>query len=417
MSIFPLRPLEDVCTSINSGGTPSRREPRYWNGGTIPWIKTGELNDWKVIQIEEHITQEGLNESSAKLYDPGTILIAMYGDGRTITTMGIVARRSATNQACCALVADPSLCDQLYLFYALKERRRGLLNLVVAGAQRNLSVGIVKRFPVPIPPLETQRRIAAILGAYDDLIEVNHRRVAVQEEMARGLFDEWFVRFRFPGHESVAMQDTPEGFFPEDWRLSTLGKEFSVVLGGTPARKVPSYWGGNVPWLNSGKANELRIISPSEYITSEGLRRSSAKMMPKGATVIAITGATLGQLSILTRPMCGNQSLVGVWDEGGRRNEYVYRFIQANINKMIAHASGGAQQHINKEIVERFGFYEPPSDLMDKFLRIVDPVGCLIDQLLASNAKLAASRDLLIPRLISGQLSLEAAERELENVG
>lgn len=160
-------PLAELCTAITSGGTPSRKEPGFWNGGTIPWIKTGELSDWKVTRIGEYITPLGLEKSAAKIFPSGTILMAMYGDGRTITTLGLVDEPSATNQACCAFLVDPDKCDNLYLFYALKHHRHELLKLVVAGAQRNLSTGIIKRFPVPVRPIEEQRRIAVTLSAYE----------------------------------------------------------------------------------------------------------------------------------------------------------------------------------------------------------------------------------------------------------
>jgi type I restriction enzyme S subunit len=207
---------------LTSGGTPSREEDRYWSNGTIPWFKTGELKDGWLEDSQEKITEEGLNNSSAKLFPPNTVLMAMYGDGRTITSLGILRNPAATNQACCAMIADPEECDFRFLFYKLKNIRSALLKLVVAGAQRNLSAGIIKNFEVEIPTLRHQSAIAEILAAYDDLIENNRRRIALLEEAARMLYREWFVYFRFPGHEHVKIVDG----LPEGWRITGVEEAY-----------------------------------------------------------------------------------------------------------------------------------------------------------------------------------------------
>lgn len=145
--------IESLCLKVTTGGTPSRGEPRYWENGTVPWFKTGELKDWYVDEPEERITEHGLFNSAAKVFPPNTVLMALYGDGRTITSLGLLRGEATTNQACCAMIVDPARCNFLYLFYALKYHRRELLKLVVAGAQRNLSNGIVRGFKVLYRPL------------------------------------------------------------------------------------------------------------------------------------------------------------------------------------------------------------------------------------------------------------------------
>ena len=113
-------PIESLCRNVTSGGTPSRVNSRYWEDGSIPWFKTAELKDWYVEDAEEKISEEGLANSAAKIFPADTVLMAMYGDGRTITSLGILRNEAATNQACCALISDPAKCHFLYLFYALK---------------------------------------------------------------------------------------------------------------------------------------------------------------------------------------------------------------------------------------------------------------------------------------------------------
>ena len=136
---WQLRSVESVCTRVTTGGTPSRRKQEFFENGTIPWFKTGELKDQLLFDSEEHITIEALESSSAKVFPANTVLMAMYGDDDTITTLGVLRRPAATNQACCAMMPDPDICDWRYFFYALMHTRADLLRVVVGDAQRNLS--------------------------------------------------------------------------------------------------------------------------------------------------------------------------------------------------------------------------------------------------------------------------------------
>jgi type I restriction enzyme S subunit len=259
-----------------------------------------------------------------------------------------------------------------------------------------------EREPLTLPPLATQRRIAKILSAYDELIENNQRRIRILEEMARALYREWFVRFRFPGHQGVPIESSRDGDIPAGWEVKRIGEHFKTVLGGTPSRAKPEYWeNGTVPWINSGKVNELRITEPSELITDLALERSAAKLMPKGTTVLAITGATLGQVSYLEIETTANQSVVGIVDPSGLLCEWVFLTMCDRIEGIIKHASGGAQQHINKEIVSEVWVSIPSTPVARQFQAIVRPMFELIALLLQAT-NLRRTRDLLLPRLLSG---------------
>jgi type I restriction enzyme S subunit len=194
---------------------------------------------------------------------------------------------------------------------------------------------------------------------------------------------------------------------PIGWRIEPIGRAFRTVLGGTPSRAETKYWKyGDIPWINSSKVNEVRIIDETEFITRLGLENSSAKLMPKRTTVIAITGATLGQVSLLEIEACANQSVVGVFDEEGRYPEYIFLAIKHNIEDIISRASGGAQQHINKEVINAYPIIIPPKTIVDNFNEFVRPIFDLVRALALKNSVLRQARDLLLPRLISGELDL-----------
>lgn len=266
----------------------------------------------------------------------------------------------------------------------------------------------IENLLVDFPSLDNQEKIIHILSNYDDLIENNNRRIKILEEMAQKIYKEWFVDFKFPGHETTTFKDSPLGKIPNDWEVKKIGKEYKTYLGGTPSRNEIKYWNGDIPWLNSGKTNELRITEASEYITKAGLEKSSTKLMPKFTTVLAITGATLGQVSMLGDEMCANQSVVGVYSNTNQ--EFVFYLLKDKIKKLIQNASGGAQQHINKDIVNEMEFILPTNNILNDFTNILKPINLEIFNLLHKNRVLKQTRDTLLPRLISGEINVENME-------
>ena len=149
--------IEEI-TSVLSGGTPDRKENKYWEGGTINWVKTTELNNNIIIETEEKITNLGLENSSAKIIPPQSILIAMYGQGKTRGMTGYLEVSSATNQAC-ACILPSRYINQKYLWNYLILSYDKLRSMVKGGNQPNLNVIIIKKFPVLIPPYEPSRKI------------------------------------------------------------------------------------------------------------------------------------------------------------------------------------------------------------------------------------------------------------------
>ncbi len=277
-----------------------------------------------------------------------------------------------------------------------------LTGYVTGAAQPKLSQKNLRIVNVNMPSFADQIRITSILSAYDDLIENNRRRIQLLEQSARLLYKEWFVYLRFPGHEHTPITDG----VPEGWEWKLLGERFQIVLGGTPSRKKSEFWDGDVPWINSGEVNKMRILEATEFISEEGLAKSAAKLMPAGATVLAITGATLGQVSRLEIECSANQSVVGIFDTEGFQNEWLYLFLVHEIKKIINHATGGAQQHINKEIVNAVEYLEPPKLLLNAFRKEVKSVFSQIKTLNLQNLSLYQSRDLLLPRLMDGKVAM-----------
>jgi type I restriction enzyme S subunit len=312
---------------------------------------------------------------------------------------------------------DPKRLNPRFLYYALQPRLTLLKSLSTGAATKFLTLTILNQLTIELPEIKQQEYVVDVLSAYDDLIENNTRRIAILEEIAQSIYREWFISFRFPGNQEANFAESDADALPPGWNAKRVGDVFKVVLGGTPARANPEYWeGGSVPWINSGKVNELRITDESEFVTEAGLRHSAAKLMPVRTTVVAITGATLGQVSLLEIEASANQSVVGITDPTGLRAEFLYVFFTNTIKQIIQHASGGAQQHINKGIIEDVQFLDPAEPLVRRFKSIVEPMFDEVANLLRCNRLLRRTRDLLLPKLISGEIELPAAEAELEAV-
>lgn len=170
---------------ITSGGTPDRSKPEYW-GGDVPWVTTGEIQFNTITDTVEKITAAGLQNSSAKLFPPGTLLMAMYGQGKTRGQVAKLSIEAATNQACAAIQLQDKHDADFYFQY-LTSQYEQLRELGNAGTQKNLNGGIIKRLDVPVPPYGEQRRIAQILTTWDQAIATTEQLLSNSQRCCRDL--------------------------------------------------------------------------------------------------------------------------------------------------------------------------------------------------------------------------------------
>lgn len=178
----------------------------------------------------------------------------------------------------------------------------------------------------------------------------------------------------------------------------TLKELCQILLGGTPSRENKMYWNGDIPWINSGEINKDAILEATEYITQLGLNKSAAKLMPKNTVVLAITGATLGQVSILKISCCANQSVVGIVPSTGLPCEYLFPLIKYKISKLVSMQTGGAQQHINKDNIGSLKIFVPSKKDMDLFLNKTKPFFNEQERLLFENKLLISIKQQLLDK-------------------
>jgi type I restriction enzyme S subunit len=384
----------------------------------IPVLKIANIQGKKILsECKDSFPTSKIDGKLTKYFlEDDDILVAMTGAG----SVGKIGKMRNKNQkflvnqrvAIVRLKSDQANAEFVYQLLSQDKYEFILYNIGIGAGQPNISPEQIRNLIVPSPTIDIQNKIASILSAYDDLIENNTRRIKILEEMARLIYREWFMEFKAPGIKlrKATLEEkkvTGKDVFPDGWVVKRIDDQFQVVLGGTPSRIKQEYWeNGSIPWINSSKVNELRIIEPTELISQLGYDNSATKLLPRRTTVLAITGATLGQVSMLEIESCANQSVVGIWDESKMMSEYLYLAIKESIHKIIKHAGGSAQPHINKEIVNGSKVIIPPDEIISQFVVIIRPMFNQIANMLFRNSNLLQTRDLLLPKLISGEVEV-----------
>lgn len=285
--------------------------------------------------------------------------------------------------------------DEIFLYYYLLYQQEVIKRFDRGSGQPSIKKTDLLAMNVDFPELAVQEQIRDILLCIDEKIEVNKSINNNLEQQTQAIFENWFLMYE------------PFNFSkPDNWISVTLGSVCKCVLGGTPSRNKPEFWNGNIPWINSGEINNFRITNPSELITELGRSKSATKLLPAKTTVLAITGATLGQVSLLEIDSCANQSVVGIIPNKTLPYEFIYPFIKHNINELISHQTGGAQQHINKQNVESLSMIIPTNDVMEKYVSIVSGMYAAISNNCFENERLISMRDNLLPKLMQGELDV-----------
>jgi len=264
----------------------------------------------------------------------------------------------------------------------------------------------------PISKLE-QQKIAKVLSDLDAKIELNNRINAELEAMAKTLYDYWFVQFDFPDKNGKPYKTSGgkmvwnaqlNRYIPEGWEVKELGDILNTDLGGTPSTKIEKFWGGNIPWLNSGEIANFPIVESEAHITSEAISNSATTLMPAGTCVLSITRHL--RPSILAIDACANQSVVGIFESEKFKSSFIYPYLKNEIPRLMTLRSGAQQPHINKGTVDESLMINPSTIVLEKYYKKANPIYKQIINNSFQNQELASLRDWLLPMLMNGQVSV-----------
>ena len=441
---WPTTKIGDVCLRVTKGTTPTTGGGAFTDRG-IAFIKVEAITEsggflpekfaFIDTETDEKLARSRLQEKDILFTIAGTI-------GRVAQVTNDILPAN-TNQAVAIVRPNPDLIFPRFLYYVLRDSKRIQLaqSRVVQSVQANFSLGELSAVELPLPPQEEQRAIAHILGTLDDRIELNRRANETLEAMARALFKAWFVDFEpvrakmegrwqrgqsLPGLPAHLYDLFPDrlveselGEIPEGWEMQPLSKLLTIIGGGTPKTSIEDYWGGEIPWfsvVDTPPASNVFVVATEKNITAQGLAGSSARLIPKGTTIISARG-TVGNLAIAGCDMTFNQSCYGLRGTGGGGDYFVYLTSQQMVDQLKSMAHGSVFSTITRQTFEAIQRPVPPPGVLTAFEGLVRGWFDAILSSVVESRTLAQLRDTLLPKLISGELRVPDAEAFLRERG
>ncbi|MDR6154186.1 type I restriction enzyme S subunit [Acidovorax delafieldii] len=418
--------IGEICAKVFSGGTPTSTNPAYYEGGTVPWLRTKEVNYCKIYDTEQRITQLGFENSSAKLVPANSVIVAMYGNGDTAGRVAVNKVPITTNQACCNLVIDETKADFRFVYYYLMGQYKALVDLKNGGAQQNLNGQLIKAFPITLPSVEEQCEIAVFLEALDDRITLLRETNATLEAIAQALFKSWFVDFdpvraKMEGRTPEGMDEATAALFPDGFETSELGEvprgwrvqpldSVADYLNGLASQKFPPTGSDDLPVIKIAQLRKgdtvgadlaSRVIKP-EYVVQNG----DVLFSWSGSLEVEIWCGGEGAL---------NQHLFKVTSSVYPKWFY-YLWTRHHLDnfRQIAASKATTMGHIQRGHLSAAKVVVGSDRVLDSANCILSPV---IDRIVSNALQaqtLSILRDTLLPRLISGQLRLPEAQAATE---
>jgi type I restriction enzyme S subunit len=394
-------------------------KPKEFHGRGVKIVNMGELFAYDFIGGQEMRRLElSAAEQEKSLLSPGDLLYArrslvLEGAGHCSLVSPLPEPTTFESSLIRVRLNTEVAASRFYFyFYRSPQGRAKLASIASRTAVSGITGSDLAALRVPRPPLAVQHRIASILSAYDNLIENNTRRIAILEEMARRIYEEWFVRFRFPGHEGVRMVESELGLVPEGWAPCRLEEVCSRMnSGNTPSRSSPDYWdGGTVAWYKTKELWDGYLFGSEERITELAVAEKKTRVFEAGTILMAIYGSpTVGRLGITTGRCACNQAALGMLPDSTKVAFWMlYYTLLALRVEFNNKAQGAAQQNISKEKVAEMPFLLPAMETQRRFEEVVGPMQAMLRNLQERNRNLRATRDLLLPKLISGELDVSA---------
>ena len=294
---------------------------------------------------------------------------------------------------------------QYLVYYLLSPKPQyELLGTANGATVAHVNLPAIRNLKIELPEKSVQDKIGTILVSYDDLIENNQKQIKLLEEAAQRLYKEWFVDLRFPGHENTEIVDG----VPEGWQYEKLGDLVKTSSGGTPSRRKSEYYvNGNIRWIKTKELNDRFIFETEEHITEDAVKNSSAKVLPEGALIVAMYGATIGKIGITAAEMACNQACCAfIFFDDMISKEYLYCWLMDNREYLVSQGKGAAQSNLSQEMIRNFSLLCPDKKVIKKFTEIVTTM--LENKRVLENKilMLSKARDDLLPKLMSGEVEV-----------
>jgi type I restriction enzyme S subunit len=398
---------------LRSGGTPSKSESRYWDGD-IPWLSSKDLTSGRIYDAPLKVT-EAATANGTRLMPENTVMFVVRGMSLASEFRVSLTKRPCTfNQDLKAVECGNEIIPE-FLFYALfaqRERIRGQAGEASHGTKK-LETQTVENIRLKVPSRAVQQRVVEVAAAYDDLIENNRRRIALLEEAARLLYREWFVHFRFPGHEHVPLTDG----LPEGWDRPSLSsicsRDDGIQTGPFGSQLHQSdYSEAGVPVVMPKDMRDFRISTETIAYIPEDLADKLGRHRMKVGDIVYGRRGDIGRRAFIGKRQDGYFCGTGCLRMRPDGEEIIPRFLFETLGSpetagFIANqAKGSTMPNLSAGALKNVPIMRPTRQIQRLFVEAIEPMYEMAEVLMEQSQKLAQARDLLLPRLMNGEIAV-----------
>jgi type I restriction enzyme S subunit len=412
------RLLTDLAR-LETGHTPSRRHPEYWDGD-IPWIgiRDATANHGRtLLDTEQHVTQAGIDNSSARLLPANTVCLSRTASVGYVVVMG---RPMATSQDFVNWVCNPESLDYRYLKYALLAERTSYSRFAHGTTHQTIYFPEVKAFHLLAPAREKQSTIADVLSALDDKIEQNWRAARASERLTRATFRAWFVDFEpvkakvggapaFPSMPQAVFDALPTQFVesdigpvPEGWEVRPLSDCVHLTMGQSPPSEHYNQSGDGLPFHQGVTHYGFRFPTHRVYCTVE------SRVAHPGDVLLSVR-APVGRINVADRRLVIGRGIAALRHLRDRRSFLLHQLAHVFAEE-DAVGDGTIYKAVTKQFLSAMSILSPPEDAQAAFETIARPLDDLVASSEVETRRLAAMRDYLLPKLLTGQVRVAVGD-------
>jgi len=397
---------------VVTGRTPPSSQPELF-GDAYPFITPTDIDGQeRRVATARFISKAGRALMERLIVPAKTVAYVCIA---SVGKVCMVDRPSVTNQQINSVVVDQAQHDASFVFYALRDATPRIKAMVSGAATPIINKSAFSEMQLRLPSLPVQRRIGSILAAYDDLIENNTRRIAILEEMARRIYEEWFVRFRFPGHEGVRMVESELGLVPQAWHQVTLADVCESIEDGDWI-ETKDQGGDDYRLLQISNVGVNRFVETGNlrFISQETFKRLRCREILPGQLLIARMPTPIGRAWLVTpkawKMVTAVDVAIATAETSKTSPEFLLHFLNSNatLASFATQASGTTRLRITRRQIAAMPLLAPPAALAQQFAKFIRPMNELAAVHSKRNDVLRTTRDLLLPKLISGELDVSA---------
>ena len=390
---------------VVTGKTPPSSQPQLFDG-TIPFITPSDMSfDCRHISTERFVSADWDSKRRTLLPEGAVCVVCI---GATIGKICMSSKPSQTNQQVNSVIVDQTRFNQGFVYYGLRTKAGELVARAAGAATPIINKTAFSEIEINAPSLATQRRIASILGAYDDLIEVNRRRIAVLEEMARGLFESFVTKVI--GELPPASGGFRNAVLPDGWCISDLGDIAEIIMGQSPRSEELNKDGNGFPFHQG--VTDFGPLFPRRRIFCVP---SNKKKVAAPGDILFSVRAPVGRINLATEEVVLGRGVSSFRSAIGTQH-YLAAHLRSTFYEPDLIGNGAIYKAVGRNDIQRIPIVLPSAEIRADLDVKITSMYDLLWTIEQANSALAASRDLLLPRLISGQLSVAEAERQLDKV-